>query len=289
MFQSKTSERDWLQMIHSFGIKQVGGCVLVIVLMPLNWAFESAKWKLLLNKIHKTSFVDSYKSVLLGATLGNLSPFMIGDFVGRLRDVPSGLKAKAGIALLLGNGMQMFVLILFGKVGYEIMFYGNNLAETTANMIIRHTLTALIIIGFLFFSKRIELPKFNATNFLNVLNDYSKSTIFTLFNWAFIRHLLFTIQFVVLLEVFEVNLPVYLLVGLVSIIFLFKILGAVLGMFGDIVSRQLTAAYFFGLYAVPIEPVLAAVTLLWIINIFVPMFVGTFLVFSRNKVKFNKV
>jgi hypothetical protein len=106
MFQSKTSERDWLQVLHSFGLKQVGGCALVIVLMPLNWAFESAKWKLLLNKIHKISLVDSYKSVLLGATLGNLSPFMIGDFIGRLRDVPSGSKAKAGIALLLGNGMQ---------------------------------------------------------------------------------------------------------------------------------------------------------------------------------------
>jgi hypothetical protein len=227
--------------------------------------------------------------VLLGATLGNLSPFMIGDFIGRLRDVPSGSKAKAGIALLLGNGMQMFVLILLGKVGYEIIFYSNNLAETTANTIIRHTLTVLIIIGFLFFSKRIKLPKFNATDFLNALNDYSRSTIFALFNWAFIRHLLFTIQFVVLLEVFEVNLPVYLLIGLVSIIFLFKTLGAVLGMFGDIVSRQLTAAYFFGLYAVQIEPVLAAATLLWIINIFVPMLVGTFLIFSRNKVRFNKV
>jgi hypothetical protein len=289
MFQSKTSERDWLQVLHSFGLKQVGGCALVIVLMPLNWAFESAKWKLLLNKIHKISLVDSYKSVLLGATLGNLSPFMIGDFIGRLRDVPSGSKAKAGIALLLGNGMQMFVLILLGKVGYEIIFYSNNLAETTANTIIRHTLTVLIIIGFLFFSKRIKLPKFNATDFLNALNDYSRSTIFALFNWAFIRHLLFTIQFVVLLEVFEVNLPVYLLIGLVSIIFLFKTLGAVLGMFGDIVSRQLTAAYFFGLYAVQIEPVLAAATLLWIINIFVPMLVGTFLIFSRNKVRFNKV
>jgi hypothetical protein len=257
--------------------------------MPLNWAFESAKWKLLLNKVHEISFIDSYKSVLLGATLGNLSPFMVGDFVGRLRDVPSGSKLKAGIALLLGNGMQMFVLILFGKVGYEIIFCSNNLVETTANIIIRHALTVLIIIGFLFFSKRIKLPKFKVTNFLNVLNDYSKSTIFTLFNWAFIRHVLFTIQFVVLLEVFDVSLPVYLLVGLVSIIFLFKTLGAVLGMFGDIAARQLTAAYFFGLYAVPIEPVLAAATLLWIINIFVPMFVGAFLIFSRKKIKLNKV
>jgi hypothetical protein len=289
MFQSKTSERDWLQVLHSFGIKQVGGCVLVIVLMPLNWAFESAKWKLLLNKVHKISFINSYKSVLLGATLGNLSPLMIGDFVGRLRDVPSCLKPKAVVALLLGNGMQMFVLILFGKAGYETIFYNNNLVGTTANIIIRHALTVLIIIGFLFFSKRIKLPKFNAINFLNVLDNYSKSTIFDLFNWAFFRHLLFTIQFVVLLEVFDVDLPAYLLVGLVSIIFLFKTLGAVLGMLGDIVSRQLTAAYFFGLYAVPIEPVLAAATLLWIINIFVPMFVGAFLIFSRKKIKLNKV
>lgn len=257
--------------------------------MPLNWAFESAKWKLLLNKVHKISFINSYKSVLLGATLGNLSPLMIGDFVGRLRDVPSCLKPKAVVALLLGNGMQMFVLILFGKAGYETIFYNNNLVGTTANIIIRHALTVLIIIGFLFFSKRIKLPKFNAINFLNVLDNYSKSTIFDLFNWAFFRHLLFTIQFVVLLEVFDVDLPAYLLVGLVSIIFLFKTLGAVLGMLGDIVSRQLTAAYFFGLYAVPIEPVLAAATLLWIINIFVPMFVGAFLIFSRKKIKLNKV
>lgn len=289
MFQIKTSQSEWLKLISNFGVRQITGCVFVILLMPLNWALEAKKWQLLLYKIHKTNFADSYKSVLLGATLGNLSPLMIGDFVGRLLGIPKNSKTKALSALLLSNGMQMFVLIVFAKMGYEILFYSTDAVETTANIFLRHLLTGLIVIGVLFFSKSINLPRIQSVKFLYLLNRYSKNAIISLFIWAFVRHLVFTLQFVVLLITFDIELPFYLLIGLVNIVFLFKTLGATLGMFGDIVSRQLTAAYFFGLYGVIIEPVLAAATMLWIINIFVPMFIGAFFVFSTGKTKLNKI
>ncbi len=265
--------------------------MLVGALMPFNWAFEAMKWRLLLTKIHKTNFVESYKSVIWGATLGNLSPLMIGDFVGRLRGIPNQMKTKAGMALLLGNGVQMFVLLIFARFGYDSIYYASKAMLSAPNQLIRHILLALLVLGIFVFTKTIEIPKFgNNPRFrlINVLNEYSKSAIGILFGWAFLRHAVFTLQFVILLWVFKVNLSVTILVSLVSIIFLFKTFGATLGMFGDVVSRQLSAAYFFGLYAVSIESVLAATTLLWIINIFVPMVIGSFLIFSRKSVFLNE-
>ncbi|MDP5121432.1 MAG: flippase-like domain-containing protein [Spirosomaceae bacterium] len=291
MFQTKTSQQEWFSIINNFGVKEIGGCLLVIAFMPLNWAFEAKKWQLLLTKIHKTNFVNSYKSVIWGATLGNLSPFMIGDFVGRLRGIPNRMKTKAGMGLLLGNGMQMFVLLIFARFGYDTLYYASEISLSAPNQLIRHVLMALLVLGILVFTKAVKIPKYTKNSrfqIMNILDEYSKSTIGILFVWAILRHVIFTFQFVILLWVFKVDLSVTILVSLVSIIFLFKTLGATLGMFGDMLSRQLSAAYFFGLYAVSIEPVLAATTLLWIINIFVPMFIGSFLIFSRKTANLNE-
>lgn len=288
MFQDRTSERNWQQLFSDFGFRQISGCLLVIALMPLNWAFEAKKWQLVLKDIQRISFIDSYKSVLLGTTLGNLSPFMVGDFVGRLRGIPNDLKPKSIAALLLSNGMQMFVLIIFSKIGYEILLFESDAANTTVNIVFRHLLIIPIVLGIFFFTKSMKLPSFASLPHIDILNEYSKSEIFKLFNWALLRHFVFTIQFVVLLMVFDVDLSTRLLVGLVSIVFLFKTFGAVLGMFGDIISRQLTVAYFFAYFSVALEPVLVAATLLWLINIFVPMFIGAFLIFSRKTANLNQ-
>lgn len=248
--------------------------------MPLNWACEARKWQLLIKDIKQTSFRLAFKGVLLGATLGNLSPLMLGDFVGRLRRFPNDVKLKGGTALLFGNGLQTFILLLFGKFGYEVFLKTSGVTDPKIHVIINHLLVILIIISYLFFFKVIKLPNSKYIDIITTVEDYSKNTILTILAWSFLRQAIFTIQFIILLKIFGVDLPIFILIGLVGLIFIAKTIGATLGFFGDFFTRQLSATYFFSFYDVSLESVFISTTFLWLINLFVPMFIGAFLVFS---------
>lgn len=281
MFKTRVSFTELTAIFLRLSWFQVIVCVVVTLLMPVNWAFEARKWQSLVKKFQALTFPAAFNGVLLGATLGSISPIMLGDYVGRLRRFPNQTKLRGSVALLFGHGIQAFVLLCFGKFGYTVFLRTMDSPDVCSHEIISHVLTLLIIAGFLYFFKLIRPLSRVSIPVVSIVNNYSNSDIWTLLFWGFSRQLIFTIQFVLLLRVFDVNLPLITLLGLVSLVFVAKTIGAFLGFFGDFFSRQVSATYFFGFYAVSLDAVFVATLFLWLINLFIPMLIGAFLVFTK--------
>ncbi len=281
MFKTRVSFTELAAIFLNLSWFQVVVCMAVTLLMPVNWACEARKWQILVKKFQALNFPSAFNGVLLGATLGNISPLMLGDYVGRLRRFPNQTKLRGSAALLLGHGMQAFVLLCFGKFGYIVFLRTVDSPEAWLHKIISYVLTLLIVAGIMYFFKLVRPLSRVSIPVVSTVNNYSNSAIWALLFWGVSRQLIFTIQFVLLLRVFAVNLPLPTLVGLVSLVFVAKTIGAVLGFFGDFFGRQVSATYFFGFYAVSLDAVFVATLFLWLINLFIPMLIGSFLVFTK--------
>ena len=57
---------------------------LLIILIFINWGFEALKWQILAKKIESISFLKAYQSVLVGLSLGFITPANVGDFAGKI-------------------------------------------------------------------------------------------------------------------------------------------------------------------------------------------------------------
>lgn len=93
---------------------------LVFVLMPVNWACEAFKWRQLLQ--HRYSFGQLVKSVLVGVTMGFVTPGRVGEFAGRTIYLHSTDRVQAFYLGNLGGLAQMLVTCVFGSLFFQYWY-----------------------------------------------------------------------------------------------------------------------------------------------------------------------
>ncbi|HRB38573.1 MAG TPA: lysylphosphatidylglycerol synthase domain-containing protein, partial [Bacteroidia bacterium] len=86
----------------------------VIVLMVLNWSIEAIKWKVLINRLTKISFVRSLSAVFAGATVSFFTPNRVGDYAGRMLFLPSSVRIASLLSTFAGNISQLIVTLCCG-------------------------------------------------------------------------------------------------------------------------------------------------------------------------------
>jgi|GEM_PF-5017222 len=100
----------WLAASPSGGISDLIGRVqplitvpsmgIVIVLVAINVVLEGSKWYWLLKGVVDRAWVDCVRDVLLGWGMGLLTPYRLGELVGR----PDDYRSAAGTLLPVGKG-----------------------------------------------------------------------------------------------------------------------------------------------------------------------------------------
>jgi uncharacterized membrane protein YbhN (UPF0104 family) len=265
--------------------------ILAGILVVANWGLEALKWQKLAQKITKITYIESFKSVLLGLSLGFFLPAVIGDSSAKVYKLKTQRKAEGVGVVLLGNGIQFFITMLFGTVAY--LKFVIDFPEVQANFggkLLYILLIMSTLFGFLFFlrlpffskilAKRIRFFSINFT----VFEDFSFKDIVELFIIATLRYAVFTIQFLLTLSIFQVDLPIITLIELSSLVFFAKTVIPALHFISDLGIRELSALFFFGYYGIEPAKVVSATLMVWLINILFPVIIGSFLVlFSRKK------
>lgn len=260
----------------------------IVLLIPVNWAFEAWKWQKLATKIERISFVEAYQGVLAGLALANFTPFMIGDYAGKILMLKTHKRTASIGAILLGNGMQLYVSLLFGAISY-----GYFLCIAQPTPFVLHL--SIIVLLFLLLAMGIwiafNLQKMNFSNtrnqflryisrYLIVLKEYSLPEIRDIFLIASGRYIIFSIQFLLILQLFEVNLPVLILLAGIGIIFLTKTLGAAFNFLGDLSMRAITSIYYFGYFGAKLSLITTATFAIWLINVLVPVIIGSLFILT---------
>ncbi len=258
-----------------------------ILLVFLNWGLEAKKWQILLRQNTSISFIEAFRSVLVGLALGIITPLMSGDYAGRILTLPILHKKAAVGANLAGSFVQSLVAILFGTsafAAYSFYFSAKNLS---LNILILFALVAACCGGvlLLIYAKKLiqKVPEL-LKPWLDGISTLSGSLISKVFVLAILRNLVFTLQFLALCFSFQITGdPVLLIIG-TGLLFLIKTIGGGLNIFGDLSIRALFSIYFFTQFGISGDLITLVVFLLWLINIAVPAIFGSFFIlFFKTK------
>ena len=103
LIQSKIEHFDEVE--QSFGSlflpQNIFLLIIIILLTPVNWAFEAWKWQQLASKVEKISFGEAYKGILIGLTFSTATPMMIGDYAGKILMLKTDKRLESIGAILL--------------------------------------------------------------------------------------------------------------------------------------------------------------------------------------------
>lgn len=229
--------------------------MIVLMLMPLNWALEAEKWRVSIP--HETSsFQEAWRRVLAGLALNWVIPFTLGDVGGRLLNVQNA-KKSAG-ALLINRTILLLITLLYG--GIAVLYYFdwyNHWMLAVPFLVVGVGLAALSSWG-------------NGSMWIQVLA------------LSLLRYAIFTFQFYLVLSLFLPELAWYLILLGIGWIFLFRsVIPSFLGNFG---VREASAIVFFQAYVPDVSIVLIPCLIIWMINTVIPSILGTVYVF---KLKLN--
>ena len=252
-----------------------------LFLMLTNWAIESAKWKYLLRLIEPTDFFNAYKSVLAGVSISIFTPNRIGEFGGRILFLNDSHRIKAILLSIAGSISQLLITITSGIICYTFFALGKyqfSVLEKSLLISIAFFTTLISLFSYYNFPYisnvllRLQLLKKTRT-YLKVFHLLNNSKLSSLLVFSFLRYLIFSIQYLLLLRVFGIYLqPIYGMV-LVSVIFFVM---AVVPTFAltELGVRGAAAIFFIGTCSNNSLGILAASYSLWFINLVIPALLG---------------
>jgi uncharacterized membrane protein YbhN (UPF0104 family) len=266
--------------------------IIAVLLFPVNWGLEAWKWKFLLSRIEKVSFLKAFRGILTGVTFGVFTPLNLGDYAGRILQLENPERIKVIGAIFLSRIAQFFSTLIFGLGSILFIFLksNGNSSETLKDLdsliffLAGLAIAVLIFLLFLFSVHQQVLSSLKESKlfkpvykYFEILKLYSFKDILYVVLISLMRYLVFSFQFVLLLFFFKVSTDLFFLFMGVSFVFLVKsIVPTVL----DLGVREAVAVYFFTFFnIIDNNNILYSSLGLWMINIALPAALGMFLIF----------
>ncbi len=184
------------------GLEFASGWIQVSLLFPLlvaallssfNLSTESAKYQSLFGK-DRIDFMNSFRSVLAGMSVGIWTPNRVGEFVGRLRYAPYGEKKRSMGATVTGSFLQGGVTVLFGCVGL-MLFDFNMEMPVNLNMVLAGAMLFALAVVLIF--RKGPIARLRKKHY-----EVNGTELLVAFTWATLRYAIFSTQFVILLFAF---------------------------------------------------------------------------------------
>lgn len=216
-----------------------------ILLVPLNWSVEAKKWQVLAAKISPINFKQAMSGVLSGLSLGFISPQGLGDYAGRIWHINNSRRSELVGSVLLGSIAQAFISVFMGLLGIAYFFNLNKLDfyfEVFSFVLIT---ASGVGIGFIFKknykqSQNYLIKKlfYWSRKYLGIISTYTSAELGKIIFLSLIRYIIFFFQFVWVLLLFGIDLPLDVLCAGVSWIYVAKIIIPAFNFLSDIGVRE---------------------------------------------------
>lgn len=264
---------------------------IVLLLMPVNWAIESYKWRQLIAYLEKVSPIAAFKSVLTGITMSLFTPNRVGEFFGRAFTLKQADPLKGALLTITGSISQLLVTLLAGFVA--VSFYlpqyvgfkeGWHVWLYAGLVLFLAIIASIMILGFIkapFITRQLERlikPSWNKIKYyLDAIDHIQRKTLSNVLLLSALRYIIFSFQFYLLLLAFGLNIPYPSALLLIAMTYF--VMAAIptvaladLGIRGS-VSIYFIGSFFSGTHQLAAE-ILAASTLIWLINLALPALLG---------------
>ncbi len=286
----------WQQIQHGFKSYTFFA---VIILMLVNWGIEAKKWQLLVKHLQQFSFIKSFQSVLAGCSITMLTPNRIGEYGGRILFLQEQNRIKAISLNIAASISQLLVTMLMGCAGliYLRFFSHNNsnalklLPDFWGNVIIYFSIsgTALLFLFYIRLSWLVRLiekiPAFaKAIKHITVLDEFSPEQLLKMLFLSLLRYIVFVLQYILLLQIMQVNIEARLIFWLITIFYLLMAVAPTIG-FLELPVRAKASIEIMKCCSNNTLGIEAAALAIWLINLVIPALMGSLLILSIKIVK----
>lgn len=269
---------DWEKFIILFQKNQsVAGISFILLLSVLNRFFEILKWQNLVLYLHKISLPEATKQVLGALTAGLFTPNGVGEYAGKALFFEKSKAKKIVFLNLICNGIQMILSIVFGIFG--LLYFNAQYNIITSKTVLILFGICFLLFGILFVSKKINIKGYSIERMIHKINEIPKSIHQKNIFLAICRYLVFSHQYYFLFLAFDVDLPYFTLMATIaSVYFLASSLPTF--QFLDFAVKGSVAVYFFGILGVNEWIVVFISTLMWFLNVVLPVIIGSYYVMN---------
>lgn len=269
---------DWQKFTVLFQKNySVGGIVFILLLSVLNRFFEILKWQVLVSYLRTISLSEATKQVLGALTAGLFTPNGVGEYAGKALFFEKDKTKKIIFLNLICNGIQMILSVIFGVFG--LLYFNSKYNVITPKTVLILFGICLLLFGILFFSKKINIKGYSIEKLIHKINEIPKSIHQRNIFLAICRYLIFSHQYYFLFSAFDVDLPyLTLMATIASVYFLASALPTF--QFLDFAVKGSVAVYFFGKLGVNEWIVVFISTLMWFLNVVLPVVIGSYYVMN---------
>ncbi|MCX6233037.1 MAG: lysylphosphatidylglycerol synthase domain-containing protein [Bacteroidetes bacterium] len=276
---------------------------LMLLMMLVNWSIEAYKWRSLIIKIEKISFAKAFKAILAGLSVSTFSPNRIGDFLGRVFILQKANPWKAIFISILCSMSQLMITLFMGSVSIIIYILAfTHKQDIFSSYILWIFIGLLVFANFLLFSvffnvsfiskllyKIISDKWIKIKKYLRVYSYFKFTELRNVLLFSLLRYLVFCTQFFLLLRFFGV--PLHIFEGFLMISLIYFILSVIPSMtLAEIGIRGSVAVAVFDYYfntTLNLNVhfnfgVVAATSVLWLINIALPALIGNIFVLKLH-------
>lgn len=292
---------QWLNLWHELRLSGMMQpfTVVIFILLIINILTESLKWKFLISKLEKVKLNLAVTAVLSGMAVSMFLPNRAGDYLGRVFVLQQASHIKAMLVTLIGSFSQFLASIMAGIVAglyfapdvipfvnqYNLIYIGLWIVSIG---IVGFLLTVYFHVGLLkiLFSALFPRKKEWIMDYVGVFALYSSTDLLKILLFSFFRYFVFTTQFYLMLLVFDVHLhflPAFMLIAVIYLLMMLipTLTITELGIRGS-VTLTVFGLYFekAGLWNEQLSfSVLAASSMVWLINLAMPALLGALLSF----------
>lgn len=274
---------------------------IVIVLMFLNWGIEARKWQLQVNSIESLSFIQAFKAVLAGQAMGFNTINRIGEPAARAAFLQDGNKIRGAVLSITGSMAQIIVTFLMGTLSMLYMrwyilnadrqleglsvFWLDGFIYIIGAGILLFTLAYFKLSGIIQLLERIPwVARYRF--FIEKLESVQGKELVRLLSLSLGRYLVFLFQYLLLFQVFGVDL--YWLDAFAMVGVMLTVLAVIPSMaLAELGFRGKVSLLLFGLLSNNSIGIIATAAGIWLINLILPAILGTLFILGlrifRNK------
>ena len=288
-------ERSWQQLMPGLSGEQSWKFWVILLLMMVNWGVEARKWQVLMKPLQRITWWKAYKATLTGLAFALNTPNRVGEYGGRVLYIEEGKRLRAISLTIVGSMSQFLITLLFGCGG---LIYLLNLSPGTTAFnnsesysfwigLLLNIVAAGCVVGLLVYFKlgwliRMidKLPALKKlTPHIAVLEQLNHGFLLRLCSLSVTRYIVFVFQYVLMLQLMQVEVSVWQAFWLVTVMFL--ILAAVPTIaLAEVGLRGQVSLELFGLFSSNKIAIIAAAAGIWFINLIVPALMGSLLILS---------
>lgn len=276
---------DFLVFLDKNKLFSTKNIIILLVLSVFNWFLEVTKWRFLISKIKRITFLEATEQSLGALTASIFTPNRIGEYGAKAIHFAKTHRKKVLLLTLISNMLQMSVTVIFGSIG--LFFLYSNFEIDISYRILR----GIAILAFitLFGVIGIKQNRFKIKGFsLEKVIDYIKNLGVHYLGFGLLlsvlRYAVFSFQFYFILSLLGVDLHYFDAMILISSMYILASIIPSISLF-DVVIKGSVALYIFGLAGINQLPILSCVLLMWLLNFALPSVFGSYYVLNFNVLK----